>query len=155
MQLRDLLRLSPLGICSHDVITTAIYYHNKCVPRIWYIIVYMMQLQQWHLRSVHIFNLLAIQCIPSLSTPRFTKLQRCKTRSSRNGRVVKCAVLRHGRSWVQALALAIRSSFGLDLGTTNACGYVYWLQIRQSKWLGCHAVYMLIQRWKRQVLHHI
>ena len=48
---------------------------------------------------------------------------------SRNGRAVKYAVLRHGS----------------DLDVTNACGYVWQLQVSGSKWLGCHVVYMLIQ----------
>ena len=43
---------------------------------------------------------------------------------SQNGRVVKCAVLWHGRSWVRALAQAIGSSRGSDLDVTNACGYI-------------------------------
>ena len=55
------------------------------------------------------------------------------------------AVLWHGRPWVRAPAQAIGSSLGSDLGTTNACGYVRQLQIRGSKWLGCHAIYILIQ----------
>ena len=53
--------------------------------------------------------------------------------------------LRHGRAWVRAPAQAIGSSLCSDLGATNACGYVWWLQVRGSKWLGCHAVYTLIQ----------
>ena len=64
---------------------------------------------------------------------------------SRNGRAVKCAVLRHGRSWVHAPAQAIGSSLGSELDTTNACGYVWWLQVFGSKLLGCHAIYTLIQ----------
>ena len=58
---------------------------------------------------------------------------------SQNGQVVKCAVLRHGRSWVWAPTQAIGSSHGSDLGATNACGYVWRLQVHGSKWLGCHA----------------
>ena len=64
-----------------------------------------------------------------------------KKKPSRNGWVVKCTVLRHSRSWVRAPAQAIGSS----LGATNACGYVWQLQERGSKWLRCHAVYTLIQ----------
>ena len=74
-----------------------------------------------------------------------TSVQEFISKPSRNGRVVKCAVLWHGRSWVQAPAQAIGSSLGSDLGATNACGYVWRLQVRGSKWLGCHAVYTLIQ----------
>ena len=62
-----------------------------------------------------------------------------------NGRAVKGAVLWHGRSWVRAPAQAIGSSPGSDLDATNACGYVWRLQVHGSKWLGCHAVYTLIQ----------
>ena len=36
-------------------------------------------------------------------------------------------------------AQAIGSSHGSDLDATNACGFVWWLQVRGSKWLGCHA----------------
>ena len=41
--------------------------------------------------------------------------------------------------------------------STNACGYFWWLQVCQSKRLGCHAIYMLLQCnlywWKRHVSH--
>ena len=74
---------------------------------------------------------------PSVGKLPLTKLSSSKP--SRNGRVVKCAVLRHGRSWVRARVQAIGSSRGSDLDATNACGYVWRLQVRGSKWLGCHA----------------
>ena len=64
----------------------------------------------------------------------------------------KCAVLRHGRSWVRAPAQAIGSSPGSDLDATNACGYIWWLQVCGSKWVCCHAVYSVhLYWWKRQV----
>ena len=67
-------------------------------------------------------------------------------KASRNGRVVKCAVLWHGRSWVQALAQAIGLSHGSDLHTTNACGYVWRLQVHGSKELGYHAGHQEVSR---------
>ena len=48
---------------------------------------------------------------------------------SRNGRVVKCAVLRHGMLWLRVPAQAIGSSPGSDLSSTNACGYFLQLQV--------------------------
>ena len=64
---------------------------------------------------------------------------------SQNGRAVKCAVLRNSRSWIRAPAQAIGLNLGSDLNTTNACRYIWWLQVCGSKWLSCHAIYMLIQ----------
>ena len=58
-------------------------------------------------------------------------------------RVVKCAVLRHGRSWVlapaQATGLSLGSAPSMLVDVSDGC------QVCGSKWLSCHAVYMLIQ----------
>ena len=47
---------------------------------------------------------------------------------------------------VRALAQAIGSSHGSDLDATNACGYVWRLQVRGLKWLGCHAGHQEVGR---------
>ena len=72
-------------------------------------------------------------------------VRKMKSGLNRNGRVVECATLWHHRPWVRVPDQAIGSSLNSDLGATYACGYIWQLQVHGSKWLGCHAIYTLIQ----------
>ena len=64
---------------------------------------------------------------------------------SRSDWVVKWTVLQHFRLWVRAPAQAMGSSLSSDHGSTNACGYIWWLQVCGSKRLCCHVIFILIQ----------
>ena len=81
-----------------------------------------------------------------------------KFKVSRNDRAVKCAVLQHGRSWVQAPAQAIGSSPGSDLDGTNDCGYMsdgckYVGQSGLAAMPYTRLYSVHLYWWKRQVSH--